>query len=88
MGAVGSEALRHISAHPDLDLVGVSVYSDSKNGVDVGELVGLGPVGIMATNDRDAFWPWTPTASSMRRTMFFPLQQARPYLRTSTTGVR
>lgn len=35
-GAVGREALRGILDHPDLELVGVKVYSADKDGVDAG----------------------------------------------------
>ena len=53
-GAVGRESLRGILDHPDLELVGVKAYSDDKNGVDAGELVGRGPVGVPATTDAGA----------------------------------
>jgi len=53
-GTTGSHAVRAIAAHPDLELVGVLVYSDEKVGRDAGEVVGIGPIGVIATNDRDA----------------------------------
>jgi 4-hydroxy-tetrahydrodipicolinate reductase len=53
-GAVGSLALSEIIRNPELELVGVYVYTDAKHGKDAGELVGLDPVGVTATNDRDA----------------------------------
>lgn len=40
-GVVGSSALRRVIAHPQLELVGVRVYSDEKAGRDAGELIGL-----------------------------------------------
>src|SRR5258707_10195460 len=49
-GNVGSRALRRAIEHPDLDLVGVWVHSAHKVGRDAGELAGLEPVGIKATN--------------------------------------
>lgn len=52
-GTTGSHALRAIAAHPELELVGVLVYSDAKAGRDAGELVGLGPLGVIATQDPD-----------------------------------
>ncbi|MDT5076672.1 MAG: hypothetical protein QOJ80_1309 [Mycobacterium sp.] len=52
-GAVGRHALAAISSHPELELVGALVYSDAKVGRDVGELCGLGPLGIVATKDPD-----------------------------------
>jgi len=53
-GAVGSASLRAIIEHPDYDLVGVWVHSADKVGKDAGELVGLPPTGVIATNDFDA----------------------------------
>jgi hypothetical protein len=52
-GGVGSLALRAIVRRPHLDLVGVWVHSPEKTGRDAGELVGLGPIGVTATNDLD-----------------------------------
>jgi hypothetical protein len=38
----------------DLQLVGAKVYSDDKNGADVGTLAGRDPIGVSATTDVDA----------------------------------
>src|SRR3954454_20260734 len=53
-GNVGVAALRCIIKHPDLELVGVLVHSEAKAGKDAGELCGLPPTGVLATNDIDA----------------------------------
>jgi hypothetical protein len=53
-GNTGQRALREVIRHPALDLVGVRVYDDSKNGVDAGELCGEDSTGVIATTDRDA----------------------------------
>jgi len=53
-GNVGTFALRCLIQHPDIDLVGVCVHSAAKSGVDAGELCGLPPVGLRATDDVDA----------------------------------
>jgi hypothetical protein len=53
-GGVGRAAVAGIVAHPDLELVGCWVHSPDKVGVDVGELCGLGPLGVTATDDVDA----------------------------------
>ena len=53
-GNVGIAALRCIIRHPDLELVGVWVHSPDKVGRDAGELCGLAPTGVLATNDADA----------------------------------
>ena len=53
-GNVGRLALKAIISHPDLELAGVIVHSADKVGKDAGELCGLAPVGVAATNDVDA----------------------------------
>jgi 4-hydroxy-tetrahydrodipicolinate reductase len=50
-GNVGLRSLQAIIEHPDLELVGLYVYSDAKAGKDAGELCGLSPVGVAATRD-------------------------------------
>ena len=51
-GAVGAEMIAAILDHrTDLDLVGAKVYTESKQGRDVGALVGREPVGVLATVD-------------------------------------
>ena len=52
-GNVGRAAVEGVVAHPDLELVGAYVYSEAKVGRDVGELCGLAPLGVIATNDVD-----------------------------------
>ncbi len=53
-GVVGSAALKGILRHPRLELAGVKVYSEAKEGLDAGEIVGAGETGIVATRDVDA----------------------------------
>ena len=50
-GSVGLAALRAISEHPELELVGCWVHSKAKVGKDVGDIVGVGPLGVTATGD-------------------------------------
>ncbi|MGN0065413.1 MAG: hypothetical protein ACI379_14340 [Nocardioides sp.] len=52
-GNVGTEMIRRMADHPDLEMVGVHVYSPEKVGKDVGELAGIGPIGVLATGDLD-----------------------------------
>jgi hypothetical protein len=52
-GHVGIHALRGIAQHPDLELVGLWVSSESKAGRDAGELCGIGTTGVIATRDAD-----------------------------------
>ena len=49
-GSVGSAAIKGVLEHPDLELVGCWVHSHAKSGKDVGELVGIDPVGVTATD--------------------------------------
>ena len=58
-GAVGRHAAAAVIDHPELELVGALVYSEDKDGRDVGELVGVelgrvGPIGVTATRDKAA----------------------------------
>ena len=59
-GNIGTRSLRCVIEHPDLELVGLYVYSDAKVGKDAGELAGTAPVGITATNDVDAILALKP----------------------------
>ena len=52
-GNIGTKALRELIEHPQLDLVGVYVHSAAKAGQDAGSLCGLGPTGVVATQDVD-----------------------------------
>ncbi|MQY27493.1 hypothetical protein [Nocardia aurantia] len=51
-GDMGGRALRTALRSPDFDVVGVKVFSPHKHGRDIGELVGLPPVGITATTSK------------------------------------
>ncbi|MGH7290135.1 MAG: NAD(P)H-dependent amine dehydrogenase family protein [Myxococcota bacterium] len=52
-GSVGRHAVDAVHRHPDLELVGALVYSAAKAGRDVGDVCGIGDVGVIATDDRD-----------------------------------
>ena len=52
-GVVGQTALRHFIENPAIDLVGVYVTNPEKVGRDAGDLVGLPPTGVIATDDVD-----------------------------------
>jgi hypothetical protein len=53
-GFVGKMVLREILDHPDYELVGVIAHDEAKKGLDVGELLGIDPVGLQVTTDADA----------------------------------
>jgi hypothetical protein len=50
-GTVGQTALKHFIENPTFELVGVWVTNPEKAGKDAGEIVGLPPTGVTATND-------------------------------------
>jgi hypothetical protein len=53
-GAVGSAQLQQVIDRPDLELVGLFVYSPDKVGRDAGSLVGRDDTGVLATDDKEA----------------------------------
>lgn len=59
-GNVGKTSVKAISSNPNLELVGCYAWSDDKVGRDVGELCGLAPLGVSATNDVDALLALQP----------------------------
>ena len=50
-GDVGRVGIRHFAANPVFDLVGVLVHSADKVGKDAGEIAGIAPIGLTATDD-------------------------------------
>jgi len=52
-GNIGADGLRGILQHPELELVGHYVWSESKLGKDSGELIGEAKVGVTTTNNWD-----------------------------------
>ena len=52
-GNIGTKSLRGVIEHPRMQLVGLWVHSKDKAGRDAGELCGLAPVGVKATNSID-----------------------------------
>ncbi|BBZ43823.1 NAD(P)H-dependent amine dehydrogenase family protein [Mycobacterium parmense] len=59
-GNVGKSSVRAIAANPMLRLVGCYAWSAEKVGCDVGELCGIGPLKVKATNDVDALLALEP----------------------------
>ena len=60
-GNVGAYAVRAVLNHPELELIGHIVSSDSKSGKDVAELIGLDDAtGIIASADIDAMLALAP----------------------------
>ena len=52
-GFVGTQGLRGVIEHPDMELVGLVVHNADKVGRDAGEMAGLHPIGVIATADLD-----------------------------------
>lgn len=50
-GDVGQVGLRHFADNPVFDLVAVLVHTPEKVGKDAGDIIGIGPTGIVATDD-------------------------------------
>ena len=59
-GNVGRRSVRAVVAHPDLELVGCYAWSPAKVGRDVGELCGIDPVGVTASDDVDVLLALRP----------------------------
>ncbi len=59
-GNVGQRSVRAVVAHTDLELIGCYAWSKDKVGCDVGELCGIDPVGVIATDDVDALLALRP----------------------------
>ncbi|HEY8217405.1 MAG TPA: dihydrodipicolinate reductase, partial [Acidimicrobiia bacterium] len=59
-GNVGKSSVRAIAANPALELVGCYAWSTEKVGRDVGELCGIDPLGVAATQDVDALLALQP----------------------------
>lgn len=59
-GNVGKSSVEAIAKNPTYELIGCYAWSKDKNGVDVGELVGIEPLGVKATNDIDALLALKP----------------------------
>ncbi len=53
VGNIGRKALQAVIEHPQMALVGLHVSSPEKVGRDAGDLSGIAPVGIAATNSLD-----------------------------------
>lgn len=49
-GSVGVAAIKAVLEHPELELVGCWVHSKDKAGKDVGEIIGIDPLGVIATD--------------------------------------
>jgi len=69
-GKVGRVAIRHFATNPVYELAAVYVTNPKKVGKDAGELAGIPPIGLLATNDVDAI-----LAMEVDCVHFSPLEQ-------------
>jgi len=53
-GGLGGVAIWEIARLPEFELVGVRAFNPDKVGRDAGELIGIAPLGVVATDDVDA----------------------------------
>jgi hypothetical protein len=65
-GNVGSEMIRRITQRRDLELVGLHCRSPGKIGRDSGEIVGMAPVGVIATSAVDDIIAAHPDVVTLR----------------------
>jgi 2,4-diaminopentanoate dehydrogenase len=63
-GKSGRAAIKGMVDHPVLQLVGCFAYSAEKIGRDVGELCGIDPIGVVATDDVEALLALKPDCVS------------------------
>lgn len=76
-GFVGKQVIRQLLEHPRFSLAGVIVHAPEKDGMDVGTLCGLAPVGLKASRDArevlsreaDAVAYFGPTAEYLAENM-------------------
>jgi hypothetical protein len=61
-GFVGTMVIAEAVRHPEFEVVGVGVHDPSKVGRDAGELAGIGPIGVIATDDLAALVALRPDA--------------------------
>jgi len=59
-GNVGKSSVQAIATNPNYELVGLYAWSKDKAGIDAGELAGIEPLGVKATNDVDALLALKP----------------------------
>lgn len=59
-GNVGKSSVEAIAKNPNYELVGLYAWSQDKAGRDAGELAGIEPLGVKATNDVDALLALKP----------------------------
>lgn len=85
-GVVGKLVIRELLDHPVYELAGVIVHDPSKNGVDVGTLVGAEPAGLAASTDIDAVLANEGTVAYFGPTAQYALENIDNMTRALRTG--
>ena len=52
-GDIAQHQIRLVAENPSMELVGAFVYHDEKVGLDAGQIAGIDPLGVVATNNLD-----------------------------------
>src|SRR3990172_1562302 len=52
-GYLGAACIKEVLHRPEFELVGVLAYNEEKNNKDIGELLGIGSLGIKVTTDQE-----------------------------------
>lgn len=71
-GDVGQVGVRHFSDNPTFDLVAVLVHDKEKVGKDAGEIAGIPPTGVIATDDIEAVITMDADCVFTRRSSWTP----------------
>ncbi len=84
--AVG--AIKGVLEHPELELVGCWVHSPGKAGRDVGEIIGLDPLGVTATDRTPSAWPARVRSSApLARSQTFSVRSTEAETACRPSGV-
>ena len=95
-GFVGKQIIRELAPHPAFDLVGVIVNDPEKDGLDAGEIAGIGRIGVIASTnakavlaqEADAVAYFGPTAQYARENidnMCLAMQAGKDVVSTAMT---
>jgi 4-hydroxy-tetrahydrodipicolinate reductase len=95
-GFVGKMVIRELADHPEFELAGVIVNAEDKDGLDAGEIAGIGPIGLKATRDAAAalaveaeavayFGPTAAYAAQNIENMAMAMQAGKDVVSTSMT---
>jgi hypothetical protein len=87
-GNVGVPAIRSVLANPELELDGVIVHGEAKEGVDAGRLAGVADCGVAATRDIESVLARRPDAVVYAVNQDFrPVESGEDMLRCLRAGI-